>query len=63
MLHVCLSSHGMMNSCSANISLVPSLQLSASLSMDYLAFFNHHEPETLWVASARTESKLLGDMR
>ena len=35
----------MMNSCSANVSLVPSLQLSASLSMDYLALLNHHEPE------------------
>ena len=27
----------MMNSCSVNISLVPSLQLGISLSMDYLA--------------------------
>ena len=35
----------MMNSYSANVSLVPSLQLSASLSMDYLAFLNHHEPK------------------
>ena len=35
----------MMNSCSANISLVPSLQLSTSLSMDHLAHLNHHEPK------------------
>ena len=34
----------MMNSCSANVSR---LQPSASLSMDYLAFLNHHEPENL----------------
>ena len=48
-----------MNSCSVNVSLMPSLQLSISLSMDYLAHLNHREPENLWVLSARTKSKLL----
>jgi len=42
----------MMSSCFVNVSLVPSLQLSASPSMNYLASQDHHEPKTLWVASA-----------
>jgi len=39
MLHVCLSLPilEMMNSYSVNVSLVPSLQLDISLSLDYLA--------------------------
>jgi len=36
----------MMISCFVNVSLIPSLQLSISLSMDYLALLNHHEPKT-----------------
>ena len=35
----------MMTSYFIDVSLVPSLQLSISLSMDYLALLNHHEPE------------------
>jgi len=35
----------MMTSYFANVSLVPSLELSISLSMDYLAHLNHHKPE------------------
>jgi len=35
----------MMTSYFINVSLVPSLQLSISLSMDYLAHLNHHEPK------------------
>jgi len=35
----------MMISYLVNVSLVPSLQLGISLSMDYLAHLNHHELE------------------
>jgi hypothetical protein len=35
----------MMISCFVNVSLVPSIQLSVFLSMDYLALLNHLEPE------------------
>jgi len=51
----------MMNIYSANVSLVPSIHLGISLSFDYL--WNHHEPKTLWDASAGTKSKWLWDMR
>jgi len=37
----------MMISCFVNFSLIPSLQLSISLGMDYLALLNYHQPETL----------------
>ena len=36
-MYVYLPIMEMMNSCSVNVSLVPSLQLDISLSMDYLA--------------------------
>ena len=42
----------MMSGFFVNVSLVPSLQLNASPSMNYLAALDHHEPKTLWVASA-----------
>jgi hypothetical protein len=53
MLHECLtvSILEIMNSCSVNVSLVPSIQLGISLSLEFLAW-NHHESKTLWVARA-----------